>query len=369
MSTLFVKLVKIQEIISHGNADSLEVAKIAGWECIVRKGQFVKGDLAIYVPIDARIPFSLEERIFKDAKIKLDHGRIKTIKLRGRVSQGLLISPEQVPEIAQAKEGADVADALGITKYEPPEPSNSGFGPKSGKQRKHTPGFIKYTNIENIKWYNDAFSDTDVVVMTEKLHGTSARYGLAPKEARTVWQKVKKFFGANLGLEVICGTRETEQNEDDVHSTWAKVSRQYCLKSKLKTGEIVFGEIVGNGIQKNYDYSYAPGHHGFFVYDVSVVVPATQEAPESKRFLDHDELHYWCIERGLQMVPVLYIGPYNETFLKNYTEGASVLDPTNPIREGTVVKPIVEATGPSSGRRVLKSINPEYALKKQTEFH
>jgi RNA ligase (TIGR02306 family) len=364
MSTLFVKLVKIQEIVPHGNADSLEVAKIAGWECIVRKSQFVKGDLAVYVPVDARLPYTLEERIFKDSKVKLDHGRIKTIKLRGRVSQGLLISPEQVPEIANAKEGDDVALPLMITKYEPPEPGNSGIGPKSGKQRKHTPGFIKYTNIENIKWYNDAFSSTDIVVMTEKLHGTSARYGLGPKEAKTVWQKVKKFLGVDLGLEVICGTRETEQNEDDPHSTWAKVSRQYCLKSKLKPGEIVFGEIVGNGIQKNYDYSYAPGHHGFFVYDVTV-----QDEEDKPRFLSHLELHFWCIERGLQMVPILYVGEFNEEQLKLATEGPSVLDPKNPTREGTVVRPIAEATGPSSGRRVLKSINPEYALKKQTEFH
>jgi RNA ligase (TIGR02306 family) len=211
----------------------------------------------------------------------------------------------------------------------------------------------------------------DVVVMTEKLHGTSARYGLAPKEARNVWQKFKKFFGVDLGLEVICGTRETEQNEDDPFSTWAKVARQFCLKNKLKPGEIVFGEIVGNGIQKNYDYGYAPGHHGFFVYDVFITETKSTHygVSDVKRFLDHEELRLWCIERGLQMVPTLYVGPFNADALKSATEGPSVLDPKNPIREGTVVKPMVETSGPSSGRRVLKSINPEYALKKQTEFH
>lgn len=364
MSTLFVKVVKIQDVVEHGNADSLEVAKIAGWECIVRKGQFQKGDLAVYIPIDSRIPYALEERIFKDAKIKLDHGRIKTLKLRGRVSQGLLVKPEQVPEIGDVRDGDDVAEVLGVTKYEPPEPGNSGFGPKGGKQRKATPGFIKYTDIENIKWYNDAFVEGDLVAMTEKLHGTSARFTLGPRQPKTVWQKVKKFFGADLGLEVVCGTRETEHGADDKFSTWAKVARQLCLENKLESGEIVFGEIVGFGIQKNYNYGYAPGHHGFFVYDV-----VKRNEDGTKRFLSHPELELWCKIKGLNMVPVFYVGPFSEEVLKDLTQGASWLDPKNPVREGTVVRPLEETKGPSSGRRILKSINPEYALKKQTEFH
>ncbi len=364
MSTLFVKIVKIQDIVSHGNADSLEVAKIAGWECVVKKGDFTKGDLAVYIPIDSRIPYALEEKLFVNAKVKLDHGRIKTIKLRGRVSQGLIVKLGSLPEIEEPQEGADVAEILGVTKYEPPEPGNSGFGPKSGKQRKATPGFVKYTDIENIKWYNDAFVDGDLVVMTEKLHGTSARYTLGPRTPKTILEKVKKFFGKDLGLEVICGTRETEHGADDKFSTWAKVARQYCLDTKLESGEIVFGEIVGNGIQKNYDYGYAPGHHGFFVYDVSV-----KNEDGTKRFLNHDELTVWCLTRGLNIVPVFYVGPFSEEMLKTYTQGPSWLDPKNPIREGTVVRPINEAKGPSSNRKVLKSISPEYALKKQTEFH
>jgi RNA ligase (TIGR02306 family) len=373
MSTLFVRVVRIQEIVEHGNAESLEVAKIAGWECIVRKGQFSSGDLAVYVPIDSRIPFSLEERLFQGAKVKLDHGRIKTIKLRGRVSQGLLVALDQVPEIGNVSLGDDVAAVLGVTKYEPPEPGGDGVGPKSGKSRKQTPGFIRYTDIENVKWYNDAFKDGDLVAITEKLHGTSARFTLGPKEPKTTWEKLKKFFGFNLGIQTICGTRVMEHNEDDPFSTWAKVARQLAIRQKLRPGEIVFGEIVGYKIQKGYDYGYAPDHHGFFVYDVQVTEPAsrsnTVQFPETKRFLSHEEIILWCMERGLEMVPRLYKGPFSAEILKHCTEGASVLDPENPIREGCVVRPILETQGPSSGRRILKSINPEYALKKNTEFH
>ena len=365
MSTLFVKVVKITKISPHNNADRLEVCHIKGWECVTKKDQFKVGDLAVYVPVDARIPYALEERLFKDAKIKLDHGRIKTIRLRGMVSQGLLIKPDQVPELGALKEEQDVAGALKITKYEPPEPGNSGVGPKSGKQRKKTPGFIRYTDIENIKWYNDAFKDGDLVVMTEKLHGTSARYTLTPTEPKNIWQKIKKFFGLDLGMDLVCGTRETEQYETDPFSTWAKIGRQFCIKQKLKPGEIVFGEIIGNGIQTGYDYGYVPGHHGFFVYDVSVL-----HEDGTRRFLDHEEIAVWCLFRGLNMVPVFYIGPYSEETLKTFTQGPSWLDPKNPTREGTVVRPIKEEKGPSSCRKVLKSISPIYALnKKNSEFH
>jgi RNA ligase (TIGR02306 family) len=369
MSTLFVKVVKIEDVIEHGNADSLEVALIAGWECVVRKGQFVKGDLAVYVPVDSRIPYTLEERLFANSKLKLDHGRIKTIKLRGRVSQGLLIKPEQVPEIGKAHVGLDVAELLGVTKYEPPEPGENGVGPKSGKAKKLTPGFSRYTDIENIKWYNNAFKDGDLVAITEKLHGTSARFTLAPKEAKTIWQKVKKFFGVDLGIEVRCGTRE--HAEDDPHSTWSKVARQLAIRQKLRPGEIIFGEIVGSKIQKGYDYGYEPGEHDLFVYDVQVTeVKSTHYGvTEHKRFLDHEEIVLFCMERGLEPVPRLYKGPFSLQVLKDCTEGPSVLDPNNPVREGCVVRPVAEDKGPSSGRRVLKSINPEYALKKQTEFH
>lgn len=366
MSTLFVKVVKINDIVPHGKegVHSLEVAKIAGWECVVKKGQFAKGDLAVYVPVDSRIPYSLEERIFKNAKVKLDHGRIKTIKLQGRVSQGLLIKPSDVPEIGEAYEGKDVAEALQVTKYEPPEPGTGGFGPKSGKQRKQTPGFIKYTDIENIKWYNDAFKEGDLVVMTEKLHGTSSRFTLAPKEARTLWEKTKKFFGVDLGLELVCGTRETEHNEEDKHSTWAEVGRNYAISKRLQPGEIVFGEIVGKGIQKGYNYGF-DDEYALYVYDVSV---STEDG--GKRFLNHDELWIWCKSRGFDMVPVLYVGPYSEQILKTLTGGPSVLHPATEVREGTVVRPFIEEKGPSSNRKVLKSINPEYDLKKKkTEFH
>lgn len=365
MSTLFVKVVRIDEIVPHGKegVHSLEVAKIAGWECVVKKDQFTKGDLAVYVPVDSRIPYALEERIFKNAKVKLEHGRIKTIRLQGRVSQGLLVKPSDVPEIGDVYVGKDVAEALGVTKYEPPEPGTGGFGPKAGKRKKQTPGFTKYTDIENIKWYNDALEEGTPVVMTEKLHGTSARYTLAPKEAKTIWDKIQKFFGKDLGLELRCGTRETEHGEDDSHSTWAEAARRYGIYHKLKPGEIVFGEIIGKGIQKGYNYGF-DDKYAFYVYDVSVTME-----DGTKRWLNHEEIEAWCHEKGLAMVPVLYVGPFSLEALKQATEGPSVLDPKTLIREGTVVRPLEESKGPSSGRKVLKSINPEYALKKQTEFH
>lgn len=153
MSKLKVEVVQIDEVLPHPNADRLELARVAGWHCVVQKGRYATGDRAVYIPIDSVLSEQLEAKLFPpESKIKLHNRRIKTIKLRGAISQGLLVSPEEVG-LERVSIGTDVAEKLGITKYEPPAKgsptSSAGIKPKAHKN----PLFREYTEIENWKYY------------------------------------------------------------------------------------------------------------------------------------------------------------------------------------------------------------------------
>ena len=91
MNDFRVEVVEVDEVLEHPNADRLEIAKVKGWQCVVGKDSFAAGDKGIYIPIESILPEELEAKIFGTSKVKLSKHRVKTIRLRGAVSQGLLV--------------------------------------------------------------------------------------------------------------------------------------------------------------------------------------------------------------------------------------------------------------------------------------
>src|SRR4051812_18577876 len=164
MSTLKVEVVLIDEILPHPNADRLELARIAGWNCVVRKGEYSAEDKVVYIPVDAILPVELEGKLFPlESKIKLEKSRVRTIKLRGAISQGIVATLPELGLCDQAV-GTDVSEVLGITKYEPPVASTPGLlRRKMLSPKKGNPAFRKYTDIENFKHYNTLFNPGDLV--------------------------------------------------------------------------------------------------------------------------------------------------------------------------------------------------------------
>src|SRR5580765_8503788 len=128
MSTHRVEVVKIDEIMPHGNADRLELAKIMGWLVVTGKGNFQKDQLALYIPVDSILPNTLEMRLFPPgSKITLKKGRVRSIKIRGQMSQGMIIPLEdcekQIAEtwdgscaLPKYEVGTDFAEILKVTK-------------------------------------------------------------------------------------------------------------------------------------------------------------------------------------------------------------------------------------------------------------
>jgi RNA ligase (TIGR02306 family) len=234
------KIADIQEI---EGADMIELAIVDGWKVVVAKNVGHKvGDMVIYCEIDSFLPIKEEfEFLRKTSYKKMSDGtegfRLKTIKLRGQVSQGLIL-PMSVVEYTnvQFEVGMDVTNLLGVTKYEPPVPADL-----AGKVKGLFPSFIWKTDEERVQnlaseyeLYKTKNKDGMKFYVTEKLDGSSATY----------YFKDGVFGVCSRNLELL----ETEGN------TFWKIARDLKLEEWLGTLEnniCLQGELVGEGIQGN----------------------------------------------------------------------------------------------------------------------
>lgn len=396
----------IQSVIKTPGSDRLHSYGVLGWTVISSnvnhsdenpngEPRYKVGDKVIYVAIDSVITPKLEAYLFPpDSKITLNNGRIKTLKLRGAISQGMIVDMTGelftlFPKLGMdgnrsfiLQTGGDVTEALEISKYEPPASSI----PKgmSGQAAKRNPLFKEYTDIRHLKWYLGAgvFQEGDPLYVTEKLHGTSARYACLPTHLpafpslrviirnfgsakEVIVKHVKKFLGVLPLYEYCFGSRRVQlQDKSKDHkgfyseNVYRLVGEANNFKSTLKPGEALFGEIVGSGIQKGYTYGCKEGEYKFFAYDVQV----------NGKWLDSQEFMDWCDSRSVMRVPLLATKGFNYEELDALRSGDSLVGKQK-VREGIVIKPAVERNHPAIGRVAVKFINDKYLLGDQSDFH
>lgn len=180
MSEFKVEVVEINEILPIEGADRIERIKIKGYEVVSQKGKYLQGDLAVYIPEAGIVPmWILEAYDFKLAGA--EKNRVKAIKLRGVVSQGILIPLMQYETypvqwrlvdgegVAHAVEvGDDVADIVGVTKYEPEIPTHMAGNVWNAF------GYTHRYDVENIKNYPDVLQEGELVTITRKIHGCAS---------------------------------------------------------------------------------------------------------------------------------------------------------------------------------------------------
>ncbi len=371
-----VIVVAVEHVEKHPNADRLDIAHFAGWNVVTQKGNFSPGDRAVYLPIDSVLPKELELELFPpESKIKLSKSRIKTIKIRGAISQGMLVPATDqsiVSRCGQVFIGDDITDKLGVTKYEPPVEQTP---PRLGvaKVRKKHPFFPEYGKISHLKNYPDLFQEGEKVVVTEKIHGTNFRAGWVPIELNTVWKRIKymltKLIGRAQKWEFVFGSHHVNIADKGFNNgfypknVYEETVINYGLRHNIPMGFVIYGEIYGSGIQSGYSYGLDAQEHRLAIFDVLV----TNDRGE-QFYLDWHGVDHFARATGLPLVPVLYKGSYKPEIINDWVEGASILDPKQKVREGCVIKPEVE-TKCWIGRKMLRAINPEYLLKDQSEWH
>ena len=353
---------KIGSISEIPNADNIELVTVGGWNAITKKGEYQVGDKVVVATTDAVIPQDLSDLMGVTNYLRKGQ-RVRTVKLRGVYSECLLIpfkylAPKSLEN--NVNEGDDMMGILGITKFEPPVKTitlQSG-----GRKIKYhqNPNFHVYYKFPNQKNVPDMFNEEDEVVITRKLHGTNARYGIVRKKKLSLWDRVKMFFGDQwAGFEYVYGSHNVEKGSDSqgFYSTdvWDDVAVKYNIRSKLwshvkdtyeylESGFIIYGEIYGAGIQKNYEYGLDTIK--FAGFDVEVDNEYVGFVAECAHFNVLD----------LPQVEKLYWGRWSkekqDTFVfNNNIEGTKV------PHEGIVVKSV---TG--DRRKVSKVINPSYLI-------
>lgn len=371
-----VIVVAVEHVEKHPNADRLDIARFAGWSIVTQKGNFTSGDRAVYFPIDSILPSELELELFPpESKIKLTKSRIKTIKIRGAISQGMLVpanDPSIVSRCGQVFLGDDITEKLGVTKYEPPiEQQPIGLG--VARARKKHPFFPEYSKIPHFKNYPDLFVEGEQVVVTEKIHGTNFRAGWVPVQLDTFWKRLKYgalwLFGKAEEWEFVFGSHHVNIAEKWSYNgfykknVYAEAVENYGLQHRIPLGFVIYGEIYGPGVQSGYSYGLDPEDRRMAIFDVLVT-----DQNHKQRYLDWEGVEHFSKATMLPLVPVIYKGSYKPEVISDWVEGASVLSPAQKVREGCVIKPWIE-TDCWMGRKFLRAINPEYLLKAESEWH
>lgn len=364
------KLASIQKILNLEpieKADFIEKATILGWECVVKKGEFNVGDLCVYFEIDSILPKHPHFDFMKDRKY-----RVKTIKLRKQISQGLALPISILFDFGinpnKAKEGDDVTKEIGVKKHDPfatseakrlkREEDNRSFILKYllsfqifrkffwRIKRKNVTNFPKFipqtdeTRIQNIPQTIDERAGM-IFYETEKLDGSSATFAV---------RKEKVFGPFSKEIFYVCSRKITRFKEDD--SIWWRVARDFKVKERLaktKNRFAVQGEIIGPGVQKN---RYKLSSLEFYVFSVFDL--------KKERYLSLEEKYDFCRYTGFKHVPVLQ----DDLRWKKGTKVSFFVD------KATVKSTI--ANHPMEGKVFrachddnisFKAINPKYLLK------
>ena len=346
MSRALCSIQKIIDIQPIAGADAIDRATVLGWQCVVKKGEFKVTDLCVYCEIDSLLPRApWNEFLWKEGDKDKPAYRLKTVKLRGQVSQGLLLplsvldgkkfaSDVRETPVYEWKEGQEVTELLGVTKYEPTIPAQL-----AGQIKGTFPCFIPKTDETRVQAVPDVIEEFKgkMVCITTKVDGASGTM---------YW---------NRGDFGVC-SRNLEFKEDGDNTIW-KLAKKYDLAAKLAAlakNIAIQGEVLGPGIQKNRLCLKEHDFACFNVYDI-----------DAGKYLDCDHASDVFTSLGLKAVPVEYYGVFRPEWdlatLLKMAEGLYI--GTQSQKEGIVIRTVEEQLSVAlKGRASFKVINLLYLL-------
>lgn len=305
---------RISNIEPIEGADAIEVATVDGWKVVVKKNEFEVGQLVTYIEIDSWVPHDIAPFLSKGKEPREFNGvrgeRLRTVKLRGQISQGLII-----PQVSKNTcEGTDVTEFLGIQKWEKPIPPQL-----AGQVKGNFPSFIPKTDQERVQ---------NLVAEIEK-----------HRQLRTVFEVTEKLDGSSMTVFLnegefgVCSRNLQLKIEGNENNAFVKTAISLGLEEKLKQMDVgnvaLQGELVGEGIQGN-PYKLQGLH--YYVYNVYSIGEQGYFYPRFAKYL--------CDDLDIKYVPVLEGGVSVERDIEgllSIADGMSVLN-KNTRREGLVFK-------------------------------
>lgn len=337
-------------------ADKIEVFNVEGSGPVVQaKGQFKEGDLACFIPPETMVDTGIAafEFLKKNSRKSDGWAKIKPVRLRGQLSVGVLVSAMGKPE------GSNLAKEYNVKKIEDLEVKHEHFDGRNktlwdkakawwnkrfSKEAKGLwPGIPVYDINQLYKMPKGIFADDELMIVTEKLHGTNARF----------------VIGKDSKLWVGSRTMWRLHDGKNVYSRAAIESGIEAKLRRLAEPLVLWGEIVGPQIQKGFSYGLKDGEIKFYAFDI---YHATE-----RRFLDPRETQDICRWLDIDMVPVLYIATWDNVRsneLNKFYDTMIGVGDDHPS-EGKVIRPYkgVKETHALDGSRCLvagKVINPAY---------
>ena len=352
----------INEIKPIEGADNIEQVVAGGWNCIAQKNTYKVNDFVIVATTDAVIPIELSDTLNVTNYLRKGQ-RVRTVKLRGVYSECLLIPMKfnKQPIGDNYSDGKDMMEIMGITKYEPPVKQ---IRLASGKKIRYqdNPNFHVYYKFPNAKNVPGMFTEDDMVEISRKIHGTNARYGIVKKKKLSILDKVKKFFGNEwIEYEYVYGSHNVEKGSDSQGfydtDVWQTIAEKYNIREKLwdmfklskryyniEDSIVIYGEIYGAGIQKNYDYGLT--EIDYVGFDTTI---NGEYCDASRSFIIQNEL-------GLPYVPVLAVDNWSQELQDKYVFN-NFIEGTKVPHEGIVIKALN-----GDRHKVAKVINPDYLI-------
>jgi len=330
---------KVKMIEPIKGADRIEVVTVDGWKVVANKGAHQVGDLVIYCEIDSFLPVREEFEFLRRTSFKKmadgsEGFRLKTIRLRGVLSQGLLLQMSVLPD-GDYQVGDDVTEILNIQKYEAPIPPSL-----EGEVKGMFPSFIRKTDEERIQNLTEEYEEYRKYTFfaSEKLDGTSCTF----------------YFNQHLqGEDDLFGVCSRNLNlKETENSTQWRLARESNLEEKMrKLGRNIAlqGEIIGEGIQKNL---YKLRGQKFMLFNIYNI--------DTHDYIPKEEMLEIAETLGLTTVPTVYTEielPETIDEILKMAEGKSLLNPQLE-REGLVWVSI------NANRRIsFKTISNRFLLK------
>lgn len=370
-----VTIRKISNLLEIPGCSEIILAVIDGWQVIVKKSEFQVGDDCLFFEIDSFIPATDERFAFlkKTTTFEGKEGyRLKTMKMKGVISQGLALPLHMFPELPDMKyistPSCDLSEKLGVIKYDVAvQDFSQRPSLKAGKPRGSFPSFIPKTDqerIQNLTSYFETMKDEEFEE-TLKLDGSSMTCYKIKKEP-SFWDKVKSWFGLktpsyhfgvcsrNLELKRTASESQTFNNNGkesvyDQSNFWTMAIKA-DIENKLPEGYAVQGELIGPKIQANHEKVSTLEYYVFDVFDIN-----------SGTYLLPFERREFCEKYSIPHVPVVsksikIFEKMDLAELLQHVEGESMNPGT--ISEGRVYKH-------TSKPITFKTISNKYLLKSE----
>jgi RNA ligase (TIGR02306 family) len=346
MSFFAIKVESIEKVWAHPNADRLDVATVRGmdFQFCVGRGQYKPGDTVVYFPVDSVLPDALIEQLaIRNMMAGADKNRVKTVQLRGQVSQGLVVRADTLFPAGSPPVGTDITQTLGVTKYEQPEPKTSGgtlVPLPEGLGVYDIEGADRFPNVAD--WLME-----QRCYITEKVEGSNAALVRSPTGELTVCQRN---YAIHLDEGAASNSFVTAFKAPRFLHLIESVAAVYPDKTVA-----LRGELLGPGVQGNI---YRMSKHEIRLFDIKV----------DGRYLDAAEFLGFVGDNTDLVVPLLGFDIPLREWLSGKTvgdasDGYSLLDP-KVRREGIVIKPMYEDRvdfGNGRGSRlIIKQRSPLY---------